>query len=195
MDRLLLWGPGTVFVPEDLLDLGRRGAVDSALLRLRRSGTVRRLAQGVYDYPRAHPLYGPLSPPADLVARAIARSTGETLVVGPAAAANLLGLSTQVPAKTVYLTNGTTRDITVGKQVIRFRRAAPSSTAGGDSRSGLLLRALRFLGRGGIDAAVLDRARTVLDGFDRAELVALRRQAPGWMQPILDAILGVARPR
>jgi hypothetical protein len=181
--------PGVVFVPDDLADLGPRGAIDSALLRLLRSNEVRRLARGVYDVPKVHPIYGPLTPPLDTVARAIARSTGESLATGPATAANFLGLSTQVPAKALYLTDGTSRDIAVGKQVIRFRRSTPSKMAGGDTTAGLLLRALRYLGRDGIDDAVRSRARALLTNATRAEFAALRRHAPAWLRPIVDDLL------
>ena len=65
-------GRGSVFVPGDFLDLGSREAVDLALHRLARKGTIRRLARGVYDFPKQHPVLGLLSPSADAVARALA---------------------------------------------------------------------------------------------------------------------------
>ena len=61
-------GMGFVFTPKDFLDLGSRAAVDQALSRLTRRGTIRRLGRGLYDYPRVSPHLGPLSPPLDLVA-------------------------------------------------------------------------------------------------------------------------------
>jgi Aconitase X/Family of unknown function (DUF6088) len=64
------WGRGSVFVPGDFLDIGSREAVDLALHRLGRKGTIRRLARGVYDFPKEHPVLGLLSPSADAVARA-----------------------------------------------------------------------------------------------------------------------------
>src|SRR6204780_360746 len=65
-------GRGSVFVPGDFLDLGSREAVDLALHRLARKGTIRRLARGVYDFPKEHPVLGLLSPSADAVAHALA---------------------------------------------------------------------------------------------------------------------------
>jgi len=59
-------------VPSNFLDLGSRRAVDVALHRLVRADSIRRLARGVYDYPKQHPQLGPLSPPPEAVARAIA---------------------------------------------------------------------------------------------------------------------------
>ena len=65
-------GRGSVFVPGDFLDLGSREAVDLALHRFARKGTIRRLARGVHDFPKEHPVLGLLSPSADTVARALA---------------------------------------------------------------------------------------------------------------------------
>ena len=61
-----------MFVPADFLGIGSREAVDLALHRLARKGTIRRLARGVYDFPKEHPALGPLSPSAEAVARALA---------------------------------------------------------------------------------------------------------------------------
>src|SRR6202166_4511445 len=65
-------GRGSVFVPADFLGIGSREAVDLALHRLARKGTLRRLARGVYDFPKEHPVLGPLTPSADEVAKALA---------------------------------------------------------------------------------------------------------------------------
>src|SRR5450631_3993768 len=96
-------GRGSVFVPADFLGIGSREAVDLALHRLARKGTLRRLARGVYDFPKEHPVLGPLSPSAEAVARAMAGRDHTRLQPAGAYAANALGLSEQVPAKAVFL--------------------------------------------------------------------------------------------
>src|SRR5262245_14325576 len=114
--RIQAAGPGSVHVPADFLNLGSRAAVDQALTRLTRAGTLRRLARGVYDWPSQHPRLGLLSPSLPRVAAAIARSTGSVLAVPGAQAANQLGLSTQVPAGLLYLTDGPSRRVPVGSR-------------------------------------------------------------------------------
>lgn len=178
-----------MFVPSDLLGLGDRGAVDITLHRLAKRGRIRRLARGVYDLPKVHSSFGPLTPPVDDIAHAIARATGETIVVSDAAAANRLGVSTQVPARTVYLTAGTTRTIRAGGQSIHFKKVSPKRLAGGDTTSGLVLRALRFLGRDAIDDDVVAQLRSTLTARDRKQLHALRRHAPTWMLPVIGRIV------
>src|SRR5271155_3041683 len=95
-------GRGSVFVPADFLDLGSREAVDVALHRLARKGTIRRLARGGYNFPKEHPVLGLLSPSANIVARALAGRDRTRLQPSGAYAANILGLSEQVPAKVVF---------------------------------------------------------------------------------------------
>ncbi|HUG66135.1 MAG TPA: DUF6088 family protein [Pirellulaceae bacterium] len=113
LKRIRGGGRGSVFVPSQFLDLGNRAAIDKALSRLAAEGTIRRLARGVYDYPKTHPKIGLLSPAPDAIAKAIAGRDQTTLQPTGAYAANLLGLSEQVPARIVYLTDGTARSIRI----------------------------------------------------------------------------------
>jgi predicted transcriptional regulator of viral defense system len=109
--------PGWVFTPRDFLDVGSRVAVDQVLSRLVKQGMVRRLDRGIYDHPKQSTLLGTLSPNPDNIARAMA--AGDDVFPSGAMAANLLGLSTQVPAKPSYLTNATTRTRRVAGQTIQ----------------------------------------------------------------------------
>jgi hypothetical protein len=106
LDRMKSGAPGAVFSPRMFDDLARRAAVDQALSRLTKAGKIRRIARGLYDIPKTHPLLGVLSPDPEAIARSIATQAGYRLQPTPAHAANALGLSTQVPAKIVYLIDG-----------------------------------------------------------------------------------------
>lgn len=192
LQRIRARGKGSVLVPTDFLDLGSREAVDAALGRLRDAGTLRRVGRGVYDFPRVHARFGLRTPSVDAVARAIARSTQETIHHGGAKAANLLGVSTQVPAQAVYLTDGTNRifkvDLGDGRGFdIRFRRS--TRRAGGDTQAGLVLRALRFLGQDAADSTTVRRLRASLSDTDLRDLIRLRPRATGWMRSIIDDIV------
>src|SRR5580704_2754038 len=140
-------GRGSVFVPGDFLDLGSREAVDLALHRLARKGTIRRLARGVYDFPKQHPVLGLLSPSAATVARALAGRDYTRLQPAGAYAGNALGLSEQVPAKVVFLTDGPSRTVKIGTITIQLRRTTPKNMAMAGRFSGLLIQALRELGK------------------------------------------------
>jgi hypothetical protein len=181
-------GRGTVFVTREFLELGSRAAVDEALSRLAREGVVRRLARGLYDYPRLHPVLGPVPADPDQIAAALARKTGSRLQSAGGRAANALGLSTQVPARAVYLTDGNRRTVQVGGQTIELRHAAPRSLAGAGQTGGLVIQALRHLGPEQINAETIERLRQTLTAREKAALRREALSAPGWLVPTLQEI-------
>jgi hypothetical protein len=177
-------GRGSVFVPADFLMLGTRKAIDTALHRLARKGTIRRLAQGVYDFPKEHPVLGPLLPSADAVAHALAARDHARLQPAGAYAANALGLSEQVPAKAVFLTDGPSRTVTIGPMTIQLRRTTPRNMAAAGRLSGLLIQALRTLGKDHITPERRDFLKRTLPADKRRELITDLALAPTWMRPV-----------
>jgi len=183
--RIIGKGRGAVFTPADFLDLGSRASVDQTLSRLTDQGVIRRLARGIYDYPKTSPRLGRLSPDPDAVAAAIARKDGRVVQVSPARAANMLGLTTQVPAKAVYLTDGPSRTTQIGAQTIIMRNAAAKNLVGAGKPTGAVFQALRYLGKDGVDASVVARLSRTIDADTRRALVKDALQAPGWMRPVV----------
>lgn len=177
-------GRGSVFVPAEFLDIGSRQAVDVALHRLTRKGTIRRLARGVYDFPKEHPVLGPLQPSAEEVARALAGRDCTRLQPAGAYAANALGLSEQVPAKAVFLTDGPSRTVRIGPTTIQLRRTTPRNMAAAGRLSGLLIQALRTLGREHVTPQRREHLKRTLPADKRRELIRDLRLAPAWMHPI-----------
>ncbi|MFS8979734.1 DUF6088 family protein [Cupriavidus necator] len=191
MRRANATGRGGVFTPSDFLDVGARAAVDQALSRLVKNGKLRRLARGLYDYPKVHPKLGPLSPAPDDVAAALARETGSQVQIDGARAANALGLTTQVPAKNSYLTNGPSRRVVLGKRVVHLRHASPKHLIAPGSAVGTVFQALRHVGP--VRAAdVAQIAAHRLSARDKKTLASTACQAPAWMQPTLTSIANTA---
>src|SRR5207248_10067636 len=116
--RIRAKGRGWVFSARHFLDFGSRKAVDLALFRLAKRADIRRLGRGIYDFPKISLTLGILSPSIDAVAREIAGKNNSKLKITGAQAANALGLTTQVPAKIVYLTDGPSRQMKLGNQTI-----------------------------------------------------------------------------
>jgi len=184
INRVSVKGRGSVWSPTDFLDLGTRDAVDQSLSRLVRRGFLRRIARGVYAYPLLSGRLGALTPPPDDVAAALAKAKGGRVQVSGARAANELGLSTQVPAQAVYLTDGPSRTVKVGRQVIRLKHVTSTQMAGAGTKAGMVIQALRYLGRG-VDPGVLGRLAPQLSPADRRILRKSASAAPGWVQPAL----------
>ncbi|QTG17113.1 type IV toxin-antitoxin system AbiEi family antitoxin domain-containing protein (plasmid) [Agrobacterium tumefaciens] len=187
MKRVRAGGRGGVFTPSDFLDVAARSTVDQALSRLNKNGKLRRLARGLYDFPKVHPQLGPLSPAPDDIAQALARETGSQVQIAGARAANALGLSTQVPAKSTYLTNGPSRRVVLGKRVVDLRHASPKHLIAPGSAAGTVVQALRHVGA--IRAAdVAHVASRRLSASDKKTLASNAIQAPAWMRPTLVSI-------
>ena len=177
-------GRGTVFVPAEFLELGSRETVDIVLHRLARKGTIRRLARGVYDFPKEHPALGPLLPSADAVANALAGRDRTRLQPAGAYAANALGLTEQVPAKAVFLTDGPSRTVKIGPTTIQLRRTTAKNMETAGRLSGLLIQALRELGKEHVSEARRPHLKRTLPANERRELLKDIRLAPAWMHPI-----------
>ncbi|MEN3214002.1 DUF6088 family protein [Methylorubrum populi] len=191
MRRVRASGRGSVFTPSDFLTVAARSAVDQALSRLTKDGQLRRLARGLYDFPKVHPKLGPLSPSPDDVAKALARETGSQVQIAGARAANALGLSTQVPAQSTYLTDGPSRRVVLGKRVVDLRHASPKHLVAPGSPAGTVVQALRHVGS--VRAAdVAQVASRQLSANDKKTLAATAIQAPAWMRPTLVSIATAA---
>jgi hypothetical protein len=191
MKRVRASGRGSVFTPSDFLAVAVRSSVDQALSRLVKGGQLRRLARGLYDYPKLHPKLGPLSPAPDDVAQALARETGSRLQIAGARAANALGLSTQVPAQSTYLTDGPSRRVVLGKRVVDLRHASPKHLIAPGSPAGTVVQALRHVGP--VRAAdVVQIAARRLSASDKKTLASTAIQAPAWMRPTLVSIANAA---
>jgi len=190
--RIIRKGRGAIHAPADFLDIGSRASVDQALSRLADHGTIRRLTRGLYDYPKKSPRFGLLSPSADDIAKAIARKDNQVLQLSPAMAANQLGLSTQVPSKPTYMTDGPTRTKTIGRQVIQFRNASPKTLVGAGQKTGAVFQALRYVGKDRIDDQVIGKLARALDDKDRAQLSKQSKHVPAWMHAIVQQIVGHA---
>ena len=188
--RIYGHGRGSVFTPNDFLDLGGRAAVDKALSRLAAGGTVRRLARGLYEYPREHPELGILSPDIQKVAKALAGKDRIRLQPAGAYATNLLGLSEQVPAKAVFLTDGPSRTVKIGRQEIQLRRTTPRTMAAAGRLSGLLMQAFRYLGREHITPKRMAHLKRTLPANERKQLLKDLPLAPTWMHPFFRNLAG-----
>src|SRR4030042_590398 len=167
LSRIYGRGRGCVVTTSDFLDLGSRQAVDLALHRLAKKGTLRRLARGLYDYPRVDAVLGPLSPTTQAVVKALKGRDNILLQPSGGYAANLLGLSDQVPMKIVFLTDGPARRVQLGKQIIVLKHTTPRVMATSGRVSGLVIQALRHIGQRHVDDSTVARLRKRLFRADR----------------------------
>ena len=189
-NRIHSKGAGWVFTPNHFLDLGSRAAVAQSLVRLVRAGTIRRLAHGLYDYPKKHPTLGDLPANYERIAQALAGRDNLRIQPSGAYAANLLGLTEQVPARIVFLTDGSNRTVQINKQQLVLKRTTPKNMATAGRVSGLVIQALRYLGQNNVDDKIIEILKKRLSSDDKRQLINDLRFAPVWIGVIFRQLQG-----
>jgi hypothetical protein len=193
--RIYGHGRGSAFSSKDFVGLGDRAAVDKTLSLLARDGILRRLGRGIYDYPRSNPdLGGQLGPDFEQVAKALARKLGVQIQPHGAWAANLLGLSSQVPAQIVYFTNGHPKTYRFGRQTIVLRRNAPGKFRPADPLVALIAGALRELSPNAVDDELKARLRKHLAGRNRRTVLRDAQYLEGWIADLIRELLPTQSP-
>ena len=170
---------GAVLSPKEFLHIGSRAAVDQAFTRLTRARSLVRVSRGLYARPVAT-RFGERPPSAESVIRGIETIEHEKLVPHGAAAANALGLTTQVPMREVYMTPGRPRTISLGKQRIEIKRAPRWQFALGQRPAGEALRALGWIGPHHVRSALL-KLRKELAEPEWNAILSVRSLLPGWL--------------
>jgi hypothetical protein len=163
--------------------------IDVTLASLAQGGKIRRVRRGLYDMPKINPaLGGELSPDIDEAAQAIARRQRWKIVPEGAWAANLLGLSTQVPSKITYLTDGPNNEVLIGRRSIHFKHARPKAMAGLEGKFALVVQALRYLGKEGVSTREIQTLRTALSPGEKRRLVKDARFGVDWIYEVAKRI-------
>ena len=178
---------GTLLCPSALLHLGGRAAVDQALSRLARKGELMRIYQGVYVRP-VQTRFGPRPPSLEKVLASLSALWGETIVPCGGMAANALGLTTQVPIRSVYLTSGPNRKLRLGELVVELRHAPRWQMTAPHRPAGEAVRALAWLGPKEVVAGLGAIGRK-LSAEDIRELAASRAVMPAWMAEPVSAMV------
>jgi hypothetical protein len=180
---------GELLLPADFSDLGSSEAVRLSLFRLEKEGVIVRVAQGIYVRPKISKLIGPLTPSAEEVAEAIAKRDRIRTVPTGSYALNALGLSTQVPINIVLLTDGSPREIKVGKRIIKFKKTTPKNLLAKGKISRLVIQALKEIGNGKV---TVEEEQKILDLFKKEDEKDLKHDialAPVWIQKIMNKAL------
>lgn len=180
---------GELLLPVDFQELGSSEAVRLSLFRLEKKDFIVRVAQGIYVRPKESSLIGKLTPSAEEVAEAIAKRDRIRTVPTGSYALNALGLSTQVPMNIVLLTDGSPREIKVGKRTIKFKKITPKNLLAKGRISRLAIQALKEIGNGKITA---EEEQKILGLLRKEEVNNLKHDitlAPVWIQKIMKKAL------
>lgn len=180
---------GTLVLPADFLLYGTSKAVQKSLERLEDKKVIIRVAQGIYVRPKISKFIGPLTPSAEEVAEAIAKRDRIRTVPTGSYALNALGLSTQVPMNIVLLTDGSPREIKVGKRIIKFKKTTPKNLLAKGKISRLVIQALKEIGNGKVSEEEENKIVALLKKEDEKDLKHDTALAPVWVQKIMKKAL------
>ncbi len=181
-------GRGSVILSSDFLDLGSRESVQRALARHAAKGRLRKVVRGVYELPVPDDKHGPQPTSPDALASALARRDDVRIQPSGAHAANLLGLSTQVPVGLAFLTDGPSRTVKLGNRKLVFKRASPRLMATAGRIGGTVISALRWLGERNVGDEVVAVLRRRLDAEQKRQLEKDLRFAPSWVARVMHRV-------
>jgi hypothetical protein len=184
-DTLKTYQKGSVLFVDDFLDYGNSESVKKALLRLKEKEILVRLAHGIYLYPKIDKELGVLFPSTEEIAKAIARRDKARIVPTGVQALNKLGLSTQIPMKVVYLTDGAARTVKVGKRTITFKKTSPKNLFVKGEISGLAIQALKTIGQKKADEKTIEKIQAILKDEKKENIINDAKLAPAWIKTIL----------
>jgi hypothetical protein len=180
---------GTVFFTESFLSIGNAKSINKALERLTNAGIISRVATGIYTRPEIDPFIGPITPSIEFIALAIATRDKARIVPTGMYALNKLGLSTQVPMKVVYLTDGAARKIQIGKGSILFKKTSPKNLSAIGEISQLVIQALKSIGKNNVTEEEIHKIKQVLKNEKHNNLEHDIYLSPDWIRKILFPIL------
>lgn len=184
-EKLRELSKGSVLFVDDFLDYGSPESIKKALLRLKEKGLLFRLAHGIYLYPKTDKKLGTLFPSTEEIAKAIARRDKSRIIPTGVQALNKLGLSTQVQMKVVFLSDGATRSIKVGKRTITFKKTSPKNLLPKGEISSLAIQALKTIGQNKVDDDTLKKLQTILEKEMKENILHDAKLAPAWINKIL----------
>lgn len=189
--RIAALSAGEVFIISDFSDIADTTAVRKVLSRLEEDGKIRRIMRGVYDRPEYNDFLGEyVEPLPDKVAHALARNFGWTIVPCGDTALNMLGLSTQVPAVWLYVSDGTYKSYTYNHTTIQFKRTTNKEISKISYKTALVIQALKALGKDKITDEMIKKIKAATSKEEKTAMFSEAKYATAWIYDIIKDICG-----
>ena len=180
---------GSVFVPVDFAEITDNAKIATTLSRLEAENKIRRIMRGVYDKPEySEFLCEYISPSPNKVAEAIARNFGWTIVPCGDTALNILGLSTQVPAVWVYVSDGTYKRYSFGNTTIVFKRTTNKDISRLSYKTALVIQSIKALGKDNVDSTVIQKISSFLTQQDKDKMIKEAKISTSWIYEIIKTV-------
>lgn len=185
--RVLREKRGVFFFTKSFINYGEPLAIRRALNRLVKKGKLCRVMNGIYVRQKIDPVIGILTPGIDEIAKAIVKKNKKRIAPTGITALNELGLSTQVPARVIYLTNGASRTIKIGNRTLTFKKTAAKNVSAMGKINHLVIQALRVVGKNNVTESEVTRIRKILKYENQEYLKHDSKLAPAWIREIMES--------
>lgn len=187
--RIMNSPEGSVFTTVDFADVIENSRVGVILSRLEEDGVIRRVMRGIYDKPvYSDFLKEYITPSPSLVAEALARNFGWTIVPCGDTALNILGLSTRVPAAWSYVSDGTYKEYTYDNTTIKFKRTTNKEISKLSYKTALVVQALKALGKDNIDHTIINKLKNGLTDEEKTTALLEAKAATSWIYEYIKQI-------
>ncbi|MFV0158249.1 DUF6088 family protein [Empedobacter falsenii] len=187
--KILKSSVGEIFFAEDFYAYGSPGNIRLTLFRLVNEGILERLAQGIYLKPKKDPLLGTIYPTTEEIAKQIAQRDKARIAPTGVLALYLLGLTTQVPLKAVYLSDGSQREIKIGNRTIQFKKTVPKSFAIKDELLHLIVQAFKEVGQNKVTEDFIEKIKPSVVQLDSQVVQKQVKYAPVWIQKVIKNLM------
>ena len=179
---------GTIVFAEDFKKIGDGGTIRISLFRLCKEGILIRLAYGIFLYPKIDKKFGLgiIYPSIFEIVNEIAKREKARLIPTGVYAMNRLGLSTQVPAKVIFLTDGAPRTIKIGQNAtIKFQKTTAKNLAFKGKITQLVCSALKEIGKDNITDEQLQKIKQALYLENNKVIEHDAELTPEWISKII----------
>jgi len=177
---------GEIFFSDDFTKYGSSDNIRKVLSRLEQEGVIERIAHGIYLKPKKDPVLGVLYPTTEEIAKQIAQRDKARIAPTGILSLYLLGLTTQIPLKAVYLSDGSQREIKIGNRTIQFKKTVPRSFAIKDELLHLIVQAFKEIGQKNITEEFLEKIRPFVTKIDNQVINGQLKYAPVWIQKLIN---------
>lgn len=188
-DKIISSAVGTVFVATDFVDVSDKTSVNTYLTRFEEEGIIRRVLRGVYEKPEYNEFLDEhVAASPDKIAHALARNYGWTIVPCGDTALNLLGLSTQIPAAWVYVSDGTYKEYDYEQITIKFKHTTNKEISKLSYKTALVVQALKALGKENVDDTVIAKLKSTLTEEEKEAMLTEAKAVTSWIYEYIKII-------
>lgn len=188
-DEILKMPDGYVFIVSDFANSTSYDNARKICIRLENEGKIRRILPGIYDKPMYSKILNQeVSPDINAVAEAIARKNNWSIIPSGNVALNLLGISTQVPAKWEYFSSGDTKEYQVGNSSIHFIHRADKELNRMSTKTALAIQAIKALGNENVSDEIIAKFADKLTNTEKAQLLAEAKPTTAWIYEMIKKI-------